>query len=122
MKREELEDDLRWGRLTKNDAREIIGRSDNPQIESTYSPSRAFITRDAARELARQLDQPNDCPSCQGGDAQHNAALIDENGVLAYIDGRRLRVETFDIDGDPTDVSVKITYCPMCGRKLEAAE
>ena len=120
MKREDLEDDLRWGRLTKNDAREIIGRSEDPQIESTYSPGRAFITRDAVRELARQLYPPNDCPYCRGGDAQHNAELIDENGVLAYIDGHMLRIETFDIDGDPTDVSVKVTYCPKCGRKLEA--
>ena len=63
---------------------------------------------------------PNTCPYCRGGDAQHNAELIDENGVLAYIDGHRLRIETFDIDGDPTDVSVKVTYCPKCGGKLEA--
>lgn len=61
----------------------------------------------------------NDCPYCRGGDAQHNRELIDEGGALAYLDGRRLRVETFDIDGDPTDVSVKITYCPKCGQKLE---
>lgn len=66
-------------------------------------------------------DGPNDCPACRGGDAQHNAELIDESGALAYIDGHKLRIETFDIDGDPTDVSVKINYCPTCGRKLEEA-
>ncbi len=56
------------------------------------------------------------------GDSQHNAALIDEDGTLAYIDGHGLRIETFNIDGDPADVDTKINYCPMCGRKLEEAE
>ncbi len=81
---------------------------------------RAIITRDAVRELVRQLDPPNDCPSCRGGDAQHNAALIDEAGTLAYIDGRLLRIETFAWDGSATDVSFEVKYCPICGRKLEA--
>lgn len=62
----------------------------------------------------------NDCPSCKGGDGQHNAAIIESDGVLAYIDDSWLRIETFDQDGDPTDVAFKIKYCPDCGRKLEA--
>ena len=120
MKREEIEEDIRWGRLTNNDAREIIGRSEGQEIESTYSPSRAIITRDAVRELVRQLDPPNDCPYCRGGDAQHNREMFDDDRTLAYIDWRRLLIETFDIDGDPTEVSVKVNYCPKCGGKLEA--
>lgn len=63
---------------------------------------------------------PNDCPFCKGGDAQHNAELIDEDGTLAYIDGHWLRIETFAWSGDATDVSFEVAYCPKCGRKLEA--
>lgn len=85
-----------------------------------YSPSHAIITRDAVRELAGQLDPPNDCPYRRGGDAQHNAELLDEEGTLAYIDGYWLRIETFAWSGDATDVSFEVTYCPKCGRKLEA--
>ena len=65
-------------------------------------------------------DGPNDCPYCRGGDAQHNRELIEEEGTLAYIDGYWLRIETFAWSGDATDVSFEVTYCPKCGRKLEA--
>ena len=63
-------------------------------------------------------DGPDKCLYCIG-DANHNAELVEEDGTLAYIDGLRLRIETFAWDGSATDVDTKINYCPMCGRKLE---
>lgn len=56
------------------------------------------------------------------GDAQSNEALIDEEGVVAYLHHRELRIEVADIIGYTTDVDTKINYCPMCGGKLEEAE
>lgn len=112
----DLWEDVRWGRRSINEVREIIGRAE----DQTHSPSRAIITRDAVRELARQLDPPNDCPACRGGDAQHNAYLIEERDALVYLDQTALIYEGYDHNGEYSDWSVQVTYCPKCGRKLEA--
>lgn len=59
------------------------------------------------------------CINCIG-DAQHNVALINEGNVLIYLDRDLLMFEGYDPHGDYEDASVDITYCPKCGRKLEA--
>lgn len=58
----------------------------------------------------------NECEYCNG--LETGEALIAEVDTNVYLQGRWLEVETLDEDVDRVQFSVKIEYCPMCGRKL----
>ena len=100
----DLWEDVVFGRRTMNEVREIIGHRE--RYESPSMVGRNFPFAEAfSKGLADALDPPNDCPSCNGWDGQRNEALIDEEGVVAYLHHRELRIEVADIIGYTTDVA-----------------
>jgi len=63
----------------------------------------------------RELQEPCDC--CIDG--PEGEALIYIDDITTYIDYGKLITEVDEGDGYATKISIKINYCPMCGRKLE---
>lgn len=78
---------------------------------------RNVVSNNYPEFMSKHLNEPVKCPYCQEGHALVEGKTNDAGIAILYTN--RLLAYGYDIHGPGSNgLSVKIEYCPMCGRKL----